>query len=157
MDHSIEKSTDGIHFSDAITVFATGNATDKTNYNVQDNIDPGQSPFIYYRLRSVDIDGKTYLSAIRILRISKQPDHNIKIIAYPNPVTNELRVTIPSNWQNKKVTYELFQANGQVAKKSEFANSNQTETLNVNSLAPGLYIVKVSCNGQTTQQKIIKQ
>jgi hypothetical protein len=153
----IEKSTDGIHFSDATTVFATGDATDKTNYNVQDNIDPNQSPFIYYRLRSVDIDGKTYLSAIRILRISKQPDHNIKIIAYPNPVTNELRVTIPSDWQNKKVTYELFQANGQVAKKTESANSNQTETLNVNSLASGFYIVRVTCNSETALQKIVKQ
>ena len=152
----IEKSTDGINYSDAGIVFAYGNTTDKMSYTFSDNVSTNQSGVIYYRLYSVDKDGKGQYSETRMIRISKQDDNNITILAYPNPVSNELRVTIPSNWQNKKVTYELFTANGQVAKKMESANSNQTETLNVNSLAPGLYIVKVTCNGKTTQEKIIK-
>jgi hypothetical protein len=153
----IERSPDGVNYSDAGIVFANGNYTDKTNYSFSDNLLNIQSGIVYYRLRSVDADGKAEYSDVRIIRISKQVDNNITILTYPNPVTNELRVTIPSNWQNKKVTYELFQANGQVAKKTESANSNQTETLNVNNLSPGFYIIRVSCNSETALQKIVKQ
>jgi Secretion system C-terminal sorting domain len=153
----IEKSTDGQNFSDAGMIFAYGNATDKTNYSFSDNVSSVQSGVIYYRIRSVDQDGKSQYSETRIIRISKTTDSNIAIEAYPNPVINELRVSIPSSWQNKKVVYELFSANGQTAQKVETASSNQTETLNVNNLAPGLYIVRASCNGETAQQKIIKK
>lgn len=153
----VERSTDGENFSDAGMIFAYGNATDNTNYSFSDNVSSVQSGIIYYRIRSVDIDGKSQYSETRIIRISKTTDSNITIQAYPNPVINELRVSIPSSWQNKKVVYELFSANGQAAKKMETASSNQTETLSVNSLAPGFYIVRVSCNGEIAQQKIIKQ
>jgi hypothetical protein len=153
----VEKSTEGRIFAEAGIVLARGNTTDVTNYNFVDKINASQAGLIYYRLRSVDIDENYKYSEIRIIRIGTQTEKDILIIAYPNPVTNELRVTIPTNWQNKKVTYELFNANGQASQKSETASSNQTETLNVSSLAPGFYIVRVTCNGETAQQKIIKQ
>ena len=115
-----------------------------------------QPAVIYFRLRSVDIDGKNELSEIKIIRIGKQGESGISIVAYPNPATNEVRITIPANWQNKKVAYQLLSANGQPVKTTERANSNQTEVINVGSLAPGLYFVKVVCEGQIAQQKIIK-
>ncbi|MGB3004925.1 MAG: T9SS type A sorting domain-containing protein, partial [Chitinophagaceae bacterium] len=147
---------DGINYSDAGVVFAYGNATDKANYNLSDNISNNPSKIIYYRLRSVDIDGKSQLSETRIIRIGSKTDNAVSILTYPNPVTNELRITIPANWQNKKAVYEIYNPNGQVAKRNETASSSQTETINVSSLAPGYYIVKVICEGQTAQQKIIK-
>jgi hypothetical protein len=153
----VEKSTDGVNFSGAGIVFANGNATDRANYSFSDNVSAIQSGIVYYRLRTVDNDGKGQYSETRIIRISKANMNNITIVTFPNPVTNELRVTIPSSWQNKKVTYELFNANGQVSKKTENASSNQTETLNMSSLATGFYIMKVTCNGEIAQQKIIKQ
>ena len=153
----IEKSIDGINYADAGVVFAYGNATDLTNYSFSDNININQPAVIYYRLRSVDIDGKSKLSEIKIIRIGKQGENGISIVAYPNPATNEVRITIPANWQNKKVAYQLFSANGQPVQTIERANSNQTESINVSSLAPGLYFIKAICEGQVAQQKIIKQ
>ncbi|MBK9382821.1 MAG: T9SS type A sorting domain-containing protein [Chitinophagaceae bacterium] len=52
--------------------------------------------------------------------------------------------------------YEVFNSNGQIAKRAETSNSSQTETINVTNLAPGFYIVRVSCEGQIAQQKIVK-
>lgn len=153
----VERSTDGTNFSDAGMVFAYGNTTSKSNYVFADNISNIQSSVVYYRLKSIDVDGKTQYSDVRIIRISKQGENVITIITYPNPVSNEVRITIPANWQNKKVVYELFSVNGQTAKKIETANSSQTETLNVSNLNNGLYIVKVTCEGKTAQQKIVKQ
>ena len=41
----VEKSTDGINFSDAGMVFANGNATDKTNYSLSDNVNTSQAVY----------------------------------------------------------------------------------------------------------------
>ncbi|HNR15765.1 MAG TPA: T9SS type A sorting domain-containing protein [Chitinophagaceae bacterium] len=152
----VEKSTDGSNYSDAGMVFSYGSAFETANYTLSDNISGTQSKVIYYRLRSVDIDGKSQLSATRIIRIDSKESNSIAILTYPNPVNNELRITVPANWQNKKAVYELFNANGQIAKRTETANSSQTEVINVTSLAPGFYIVRVSCEGQVAQQKIVK-
>lgn len=152
----VEKSTDGSNYTDAGMVFSYGSAFETANYTLSDNIAGTQSKVIYYRLRSVDIDGKSQLSATRIIRIDNKESNSIAILTYPNPVNNELRITVPANWQNKKAVYELFNANGQIAKRTETANSSQTEVINVTSLAPGFYIVRVSCEGQVAQQKIVK-
>jgi Secretion system C-terminal sorting domain len=153
----IEKSTDGINFNEAGVMFAYGNAVDKTTYTHSDNVNTNQAGVIYYRIRSVDNDGKTELSETRIIRISKQAEKIVSITTYPNPVSNEVRVTIPANWQNKKLVYEIYNASGRIAKRIETANSNQTEIINVSTFAPGFYIVRVNYAGETAQQKIIKQ
>lgn len=152
----IEKSTDGINFVNAGIVSAKGNTEDITRYGMNDLINSNKSALYYYRLRSVDIDGKNELSATRIIRISGQQE-NFSIITYPNPVSNEVRITLPTLWQNKKIVYEIFNASGKIVKRTETANSSQTEVMNVSILAPGFYIVRATYNGQTAQQKIIKQ
>jgi hypothetical protein len=153
----IEKSMDGINFSEAGIVFARGNEVDITTYIFSDLINTDQAGVVYYRLRSVDIDGKSQYSETRIIKIETKSENYVTILTYPNPASSELRITVPANWQNKRVIYELFNANGQVTKKIETAASSQTETLNVSNLAPGFYIARVSCEGQTAQQKIVKQ
>jgi hypothetical protein len=152
----VEKSTDGKNFNEAGKVLAHGNTTVKMNYSFTDISDNTQSDIVYYRLRSVDIDGKAEYSETRIIRLNKLPRNNITVLTYPNPVSNELRITIPDNWQNKQVQYEVLSINGYSAKKSANPSSSQTETMNVSNLAPGIYIVKATCNGETAQQKIIK-
>ncbi len=153
----IERSTDGVNFNEAGIVFANGNATDNTNYSFSDNLATIQSGIVYYRLVSVDADGKGQYSETRIIRISKQMETAISSVAFPNPVINEVRISIPNEWQNKKVTYEVVNANGQVSKKTETGSSSQTETVNMSTLSRGFYVIRVSCEGQTAQQKIIKQ
>lgn len=153
----VERSTDGTNFNEVGTVFAAGNSNEPRNYMLADKVNTLEATVIYYRLRQVDIDGRADYSATRIVRMAKQSGNTITILAYPNPVTSELRVTLPASWQNKKVSCELVNVNGQTVKKSENANSSQTETLNVSSVAPGFYFVKVTCEGQTAQQKIVKQ
>jgi hypothetical protein len=151
----VEKSTDGSSFSEAGMVFAYGTASEKANYTFADNITGNQAKVIYYRLRSIDIDGKNQLSETRLIRIGKT-GNDIKLLTYPNPVTNELRITNPSNWQNRPVVYELFSANGTVVKRTSTGSSSQTETMNLSNLSPGFYIIRATSNGEIAQQKIIK-
>jgi len=153
----IEKSLDGTNFQEAGIMFAYGNATDKTDYLFSDNLATTTAPVVFYRLRSVDIDGKFEYSETRIIRLGKQKANSINILTYPNPASSELRVTIPSGWQNKPVVYELFNINGQRVKRIQTASSGQTETLNISTMAPGVYIIQVNCEGVSVQQKIVKQ
>lgn len=154
----IEKSTDGKNYSDAGMVFAFGNTSEKMNYSFTDkNINTNTTSVIYYRLRSVDIDQKNQYSSVRVIRIGKDNNQGIAILTYPNPVTNELRVTVPASWQGKKVSYEVLSNNGRLTIRTESGNSSQTETINVSNLNTGIYMVRVSCNGETAVQKIVKQ
>jgi len=154
----VEKSVDGKNYTQAGIVFAYGNTSEKESYSFTDNtINTANAGVTYYRLRSIDIDQKSQLSETRLIRIGKQTESVLSIATYPNPAANDLRVTIPNNWQGKKVSYEVFNNNSQAVVRTVTASGSQTETLNISSLAPGFYIVKAVCNGEMAQQKIIKQ
>lgn len=155
---SIEKSLDGQTFSQAGIVFAFGNSSEMINYSFPDkNININRPGIIYYRLRSIDIDGTSELSAVRMITIGNQNKQAVTITTYPNPVSNELRITIPASWQGKKVTYELLGNNGQTAKRNIVTSANQTESINVANIPPGFYVARVICNDESAQQKVIKR
>ncbi len=153
----VERSTDGANYTDAGTVFGMGNNSSQASYSFADNISAVQSKIIYYRIRSVDNDGKVSLSEVRIIRLSKQSSDMITVMTYPNPVSNDLRITLPGAWQNKTVVYELFALNGQLVHKSASVTASQTEVKNIAGLQSGVYNLRVTCEGQTGTQKIVKQ
>jgi len=67
----VEKSTDGVNFKDAALVFTYGNTTSKSDYSFADNISKIKSSSVYYRLRSVAVDGTTQYSETITVVISK--------------------------------------------------------------------------------------
>lgn len=154
---TVEKSFDGVNFNEAGVVFAAGNSNAETSYTLNDNLANTSSSVVYYRLRMTDNDGSTSYSDIRMLRLSKEGESILTLQTYPNPAVTDVKVTIPEAWQNKKTIYEIINLNGQVVNRAEKTNAGQTEILNVAKLAPGLYFVKATCEGQTAKQKIVKQ
>ncbi len=67
----VEKSTDGVNFKDAALVFTYGNTTVKSDYSFADNISKIKSGAVYYKLRSVAVDGTTQYSETLTVVISK--------------------------------------------------------------------------------------
>lgn len=112
---TIEKSLDGKDFSDAGIVFSMGNSEQPQQYSFTDKLRAGEKGIIYYRLKIVDIDGKTARSPIKVVRIGHEKVQ-AAILVYPNPVVTELRVALPADWHDKKVTIDIFSANGILAK-----------------------------------------
>ena len=152
----VERSTNAVNFTDAAVIFATTTSTANT-YTIADDIASIQSGVIYYRLRMIDNDGKYKNSATVMIRLNTLNKNTISIQTFPNPTVNDLHVTIPATWQNKEVLYEVVNSVGQVTKRIKASNSNQTQTINVNQLAPGVYVINVICGGASVQQKFIKQ
>ena len=153
----IEKSATGEDFYDVGVKVAFGNDANKTTYSFSDNLKNPNELIYYYRIRMVYNDGKEQYSDIQSIRLSKELTEYVSLIAYPNPVSDELLLTIPANWQNKKVKYEIYRIDGQQVFQKLNNYTSQTELFNTSNLSPGIYIVRAFCNGETVQQKIIKR
>ena len=150
----VERSFDGSDYKSIAMIFAAGSSTSKTTYTYHDNVPEIAQTLIYYRLKMIDIDGAFKYSEVRVIRIDKQTD--INFIAYPNPVANDVRITIPFAWQNNEVTYQIFNIQGQVMMTKTKDKASQTEVISMSHLSPGLYIVKVSNGKEISQKKLIK-
>jgi hypothetical protein len=137
-------------------IFATGNSEVLINYSYNDKIPGGNNGVLYYRLRSVDMDGKSTVSDIRIIRLGTATANAVKITTYPNPVQSELRITVPSSWQNKAVVYQLINTNGQTVKTIATGNAGQTEVMSMSQVPSGVYIMKVTCGNETGIQSVLK-
>jgi hypothetical protein len=152
----LEQSNDGTNFNEIAMVFGAGESDVRKDYSYTDRTVVGRQGLVYYRLVSVDVDGKTSYSSVRIIRLGDEKP-GISLSAFPNPVINELKVTIPSTWQNRQVNYTLYNVNGQIIRTIQNASSSQTETISMSNMAPGFYVVKAVCGTETAQQRIVKQ
>jgi hypothetical protein len=151
----IERSTDGYEYTDAAMIFSNGNTHSVADYSYSDKVNTNVKGILYYRLKMVDIDGAYVYSAVRIIRTGAE-DKNVTVAAYPNPVVNDLRVTVPQSWQTKQVVMDLYNMNGQVVKHFSTANASQTEVMNVTGMPAGMYVLKASTGTETATQKIVK-
>ena len=69
---TIEKSLDGKDFSEAGIVFSIGTSEQPKQYTFTDKLRAKERGIIYYRLKMVDLEGKSTRSSIRIVRIGKE-------------------------------------------------------------------------------------
>lgn len=152
----VEKSFNGTEYNTAAVVFAAGNTNTKMNYTHKDDVSMISKGLVYYRLKMIDSDGSFKYSEIRVIRIGGQVQ-TLNIMTYPNPVISDVRVTIPAEWQNKTVIYQIFNSAGQVVMSRTNSSASQTEVFNMSNLGIGFYIVKASNGTEAAQQKIIKK
>ena len=151
----IERSVNGVDYKEIGVVVASGGSNVKTTYNFSDEINNKATGIVYYRLKMVDFEGRSQRSQVRMIRVGEEKD-NLRLDTYPNPVTSELRITLPVAWQNATVSFDLYTSNGLMVKHMVAGKSNQTEILNVNDLRTGMYIIKVSNGTETAVQRIVK-
>lgn len=150
----IERSFDGVNYNDAGIVFAAGNSTTTQRYSFTDDLKSNSKGVIQYRLRIVDANGRYAHSLIRLIRSGEQKTATVQ--AFPNPVVNELRVSLPTTWQEKQVAVDIYNNNGQLMKRTVFNKASQTESMNVSELGSGLYVVKVSNGMESAVHRIAK-
>ena len=151
----IERSTSGVEFTDAGIIFTEGNSEIARSYSFKDPFSTSGNSILYYRLKMVDLDGQFQRSTIRIVKLG-QSDGKLELQVFPNPVVNELRITIPESWQGKQVVYEVYTHDGQLLKRFTNKNATQTEMINMQFCAPGTYVIKALNDKEIASQYIIK-
>jgi len=152
----IEKSTDGKNFQEAAVLFADeANTSAVIDYKYKDNLQNSSAKVIFYRLKMVDANEKYAYSETRMIRLATEVN-NAQISTFPNPVTSEVRIMVPAEWQEKAVTYEIYNSTGILVHRVQNQKAAQVQQINVQNLNGGNYIVKVSNGSATSSSKIIK-
>jgi Secretion system C-terminal sorting domain len=150
----IERSANGENGFVAIgSVKAIGTSSTPQNYAFLD-----ENPFAltYYRLRQVEMDGKTELS--KTVSVQRKDKFFALENTYPSPVTSELTVQYSAE-RNGVVSLKIMDILGRVL-WSENVQSIEGENfskLNVSHLSTGSYILQLSNGQKSVQTRIVKQ
>jgi Secretion system C-terminal sorting domain len=151
----IQRSTDGKNYYDFAVIFASS-ASGTSSYTYNDANVSSSSNRVFYRLQMVDHaeEGGNY-SETRVIRLDKESE-SLQLTTYPNPVADQLKITLPNSWRGKSILLQLFNGNGSMVQNLQIGKASQTETMQLNKLSTGFYLVKAICNGEIAQQHIIK-
>ncbi len=140
-NYIVEKSLDGNNFSTMTTTAATGNNGSSAVYVITDT-KPVEG-YNYYRVTSVDINGKTSTTSVVKVFIGALA-HNITI--YPNPITDGMIHLQLVNEPAGRYNIRLYNHLGQLITQKEIthAGGNATELIKWNyNLAHGMYKLEV--------------
>lgn len=156
----LQRSADGINFT-ALAFVKTkadnGNSTTVLTYQFTD--DKPLAGTNYYRLKQIDKDGKSALSKIVTLkgdRVTKLTLVNL----YPNPAKASVNVNIASP-KNDRVSLMVTDLTGRVMLQQpvQIVTGENLLPLNIQTLAQGIYLIKVLCNDgcETTVKRFVKE
>lgn len=129
--YELEKSTDGRNFQVLTKVQPQHQAI--SNYSITDNKFQQDS---YYRIRKVSRGTGSYHSKIVFLRKGMTAG---EARLYPNPVTQNLHVTVPAN---KAYQVQIFDVAGRLVWSKEAVED--TAIVDVSGFAAGSYHVKIA-------------
>lgn len=154
----IERSFDAVKFDKMGQVTSNGTTTLTQNYIYQDALNNIVSKIVYYRLRVVDIDGKSTYTQIIPLRL----DGSLivkGVKAYPNPFTNNIKLQVQTT-KEETSTVRLISMNGQEAVKRVITlqpGDNIVIIKDLETVTPGIYILEMRKGDEVFTQKILKQ
>lgn len=151
--YTIERSYDNQQFEQVALLFPAEDNSTVNSYSYKDPIKNTAAVVIYYRLKMVDKEGKFKYSSIRSVRQGNVND-TVKVNAYPNPVLNELHISVPQDWQNKTVSGQLLNSNGSIIKTF---NIQQNATIGMGDVPAGTYYIKVANEKEISTQTIVKR
>ena len=146
----IEKSFDGKNFFVIDTKNGKGNSATVANYEF---LDLSFKQSAYYRLVQVDANGdKTTYSDLA--KFVKGLDNSLSVVAYPNPVSTKLYVTVGAT-SKENVKLMLTDLTGKTL-KLKAGDSVQPIELDVADVARGTYILQVIKDSGNVSKKILK-
>ena len=153
---AIERSKDGKTFTQIGFVNGAGTTTKRINYTYTDATlsDFGIATF-YYRLKQIDIDGKTSYSNVIPLSLKNIVSWKL----YPNPVKDKLTVEL-NLAADTKVSVQIISKDGKLllnADKGTLPQGQQQLNFNTQNLASGSYFIRIKAGDKNYTQTIIKQ
>jgi hypothetical protein len=99
-----------------------------------------------------------YLKPFRITDQMKltAPEEEMQFTLYPNPVKDFLTVSLKGPQLNKMKTISILTISGATIKTIHPVTQNKTIQLNVSSMVPGTYILKIINDHKVNYKKFVK-
>jgi hypothetical protein len=147
-EYQVEKSIDGSTFTKTGSV----TAQNKPVYKFADIAASGGT--LYYRLKSVDFDGRSKYSPI--MKLVSNDSYSNVMRAYPSPARSQ--VTLQHKKLNANAKIALCTMDGRVVKVLTPSNGASNTVIDISSLTPGMYVLRLeNANGKIETTSFIKQ
>jgi hypothetical protein len=144
--YEIQKSIDGHEYSNIGLVNATG----QTSYSF---IDTRPSTTAYYRIKSVDVNGRYTYSPIATVKEGKSM---IQLKAFPSPFTKSVSVQHATAGAGSLIT--ISSEDGRLIKSIAPIIGTQQTPIDLSTAKAGLYLIRFNNNNGTTETlKVVKQ
>ena len=151
----IERSMDGIEWSNIGNIDGHGTSNIKNSYALVDNLE-GTIPsgIFYYRLKQIDFNNSSQYSWIRSVNLLTNPT---SIEIYPNPAVNILTIKWLSSY-NGNSTIKLVNANGvNVFEENIRSDGEMNHQINIAKVPAGIYLLQIiSDKGHLESRRIVK-
>lgn len=157
----VERSIDGVNWEAAGSVAAQGYSTIQTKYRFEDQAGKkvALKSDLFYRLKQLDKDGRTFISKVLMVRVMNKPA--VKMVSVtPNPAKNDITVTVTLN-ESAMTAMKVRSANGMEIKNKTIKagpGTGQYMIEGTSGLTPGLYFLEVVINSKERMViKLIKE
>lgn len=136
----LQRSIDGFTFEPVYQTEGQGTTTEAHRYHYNDYAI--EDEIVYYRLKSVDIDGSFQQS--QIISLSRNDLNANNLVVYPVPADDFVQVSIPSAMA-QKAQVELRSVDGKLITRTFVSCENGLNSLqlDLSTLAAGMYEVTV--------------
>ena len=146
----LERSLTGNDFGKIASINAAGNSNNPKNYNYTDTrIDKLNSPFMYYRLKQIDINNSFKYS--NIVRLNYKQSINSPSIVYPNPTQGIISIAVGDAALIGTLA-TVSDINGRILQQIKIVAN--TQSIDMSMYTNGIYFIKLK-NKEVL--KIIKQ
>jgi len=147
----VQRSIDGSYFTTIDRVDGQVNSTAEKSYQLTDASPPS---LCYYRLKLVDINGKSTYS--KVIRIDRKSDAGSKI-KFNNIVTNQLSIQA-DDLKQEKVSIKIIDASGREVYQQSTRITNGGNSININTsgLSGGLHYLIFSTSDYNQAFPFIK-
>ncbi|NIJ53991.1 metallophosphoesterase [Dyadobacter arcticus] len=152
---ALERSLDGRVFREVSQIPAIGNASSNQHYTFADTTSTNlHSQTLYYRLKQVDQDGSYEYSRMISVRLNVLlSSFDVKLV--PNPSYGNdftIEVTKGKNLQGKLAIYT---AAGMTLHEEDFVLMNSKHLTFPNKLPSGIFLVKISVEGEVITKRLV--
>lgn len=149
----VQRSADGIQYEDIDRVTAHGGASN--NYSFTDAgamLKPGIKKW-FYRVKYVDIDGKSAISKIVAVSLNKL---FTRLRVMPNPVADELNLRIEAG-KDHEAMIRVVNMEGKVVlqRKFDLYRGRNDLSAGVSGLSNGIYLVNVVTEGSMLTERFL--
>lgn len=145
----VERSLDARSFQKIGRVDAAGYSNDLQQYSFTDRSFGNQSQTVYYRLRSVDLDGTFSLTRA----ISLQPRGASRFASvYPNPAHKAGTVTVSSGVPGEVSMWDML---GRQVPVRTSTLSDGSVQVSLNGITSGLYLLKLTSSQGVVNHKLV--
>lgn len=154
-EYVLERSVDGISFTDVASLAAKGGAVNE--YAYADDVSRLAATKVYYRLRQTDNDGRFTYSAVVPLALSKLQSLSLSVT--PNPVQRALTLRINSD-NSGKALLSIADCSGKIVLTKTVAVTAGTTNVRLENeprLVSGMYFLRTEMNGEVKTEAFAVQ